>query len=172
MLTKKQKQQIVEDLTEKISKTKSVVLVEFTGTNTGQLSEVRRELKKNNAELKVAKKTLVNLALEKNNFKVDLDQFKTQVAVALGYGDEVSAIKVLDKISKTTKTLKMLSGIVGKDYFDQKSILALAKLPSREELLAKLVGTISAPISGFVNVLQGNISGLVRVLDQISQLEK
>lgn len=169
MLTKKQKQQIVEDLTKKISKTKSVVLVEFTGTNTAQIGEVRRELKKNDAELKVAKKTLVNLALEKNNFKIDLDQFKTQVAVALGYGDEVSAIKVLDKISKKTKTLKMLAGLVGKDYFDQKSILALAKVPSRDELLAKLVGTISTPISGFANVLQGNIRGLVQVLGQIKK---
>ena len=167
MLTKKQKREIVENLSDKISRTKSVVFVEFTGMNTAEISELRRELKKNQAELKVAKKTLVNLALEKNNHHFDLDQFKTQVAVAFGYADEVGAIKVLDKISKTNKALKMLAGIIGKDYYTEESLAVLARLPSREELLGKLVGTISAPISGFVNVLGGNMRGLVRVLSKI-----
>lgn len=169
MLTKKKKQEIVADLTDKISKTKSIIFVEYAGMDTGQVSELRRELKKNQAELKVAKKTLMNLALEKNDFEVDLDQFKTQVAVALDYEDEVGAIKVLDKISKTSKALKMLCGIVGKDYYSETALIALAKLPSRNELLGKLVGTISAPVSGFVNVLEGNIRGLVYVLSQIKK---
>ncbi len=169
MLTKKQKKEIVEDLADKISRTKSVVFVEFTGMNTAEISELRRELKKNQAELKVAKKTLVNLALEKNDRHVDLDQFKTQVAVALGYNDEIGAIKILDKVSKTNKALKMLAGIVGKDYYSKESLVALAKLPSRDELLGKLVGAISAPISGFANVLQGNIRGLVTVLGKINK---
>lgn len=169
MLTKKQKEQIVADLSEKAGKAKSMVFVEFTGVNVGQMSEVRRELRKNDAEIKVAKKTLINLALKKNDLSADLEQFKTQVAVAFGYGDEISAAKVLDKASKTNKAIKMLAGIVGKDYFDTAGISALAKLPSRNELLAKLVGTISAPISGFANVLQGNIRGLVQALGQIKK---
>jgi large subunit ribosomal protein L10 len=169
VLTKKQKEQIVADLSEKAAKAKSMVFVEFTGTNVSKINEVRRELKKNDAEMKVAKKTLINIALKNNDLSVDLEQFKTQMAVAFGYKDEISAAKVLDKMSKKAKTLKMLAGIVGKEYFDTAAISALAKLPSRVELLGKLVGTISAPISGFANVLQGNIRGLVQVLGQIKK---
>ena len=169
MLTKKQKEQIVKDLTEKASKAKSLVFVEFTGTNTSQMNEVRRELRKNQSEMKVAKKTLVELAMKNNNFEVDLDKFKTQVAVAFGYNDEVSAVKTLDNFSKKHSALKLLAGLIGKEYYGEVALSALAKLPSREELLAKLVGTISAPVSGFVNVLQGNMRGLVIVLSKIKQ---
>jgi large subunit ribosomal protein L10 len=101
--------------------------------------------------------------------EVDLDQFKTQVAVALGYNDEIGAIKILDKASKTNKALKMLAAVIGKDYFSGANLSALAKLPSREELLGRLVGVISAPISGFANVLGGNIRGLVTVLSKINK---
>jgi large subunit ribosomal protein L10 len=169
MLTKKKKEEVVSELTDKISKTKSVVFVEFTGMSTAQISDLRRELRKSDAELKVAKKTLVNLALEKNDLQADLDQFKTQVAVALGYSDEVGAVKILDKISRTNKALKMLAGFVGREYYGTAPLAALAKLPSREQLLGQLVGTIGAPISGFANVLQGNIRGLVTVLSKINK---
>ena len=169
MLTRKQKEEIVSDLSDKIGKTKSMVFVEFAGMQTGEMGELRRELKKNKAELKVAKKTLVEIALEKNDFKVDLDKFKTQVAVAFGYNDEFSVVKVLDNFAKKHSALKLLAGLIGKDYFEETSLSALAKLPSREELLARLVSTISAPISGFVNVLQGNMRGLVTVLSKIKR---
>jgi large subunit ribosomal protein L10 len=169
MLTKKQKEQIVNDLTEKVSQAKSLVFVEFTGTNSGEMNEIRRELRKNSAEMKVAKKTLVSLALKNNKYEVDLDKFKTQMAVAFGLNDEVSTAKILDKFGKKIKTLKILSGIVGKDFYNGPAMAALAKLPTREELLAKLVGTLNAPVSGFVNVLQGNIRGLVQVLSKINK---
>lgn len=169
MLTRKQKEEIISDLSDKIGKTKSMVFVEFTGMETGEMGELRRELKKNKAELKVAKKTLVELALGKHDFKVDLDKFKTQVAVAFGYNDEFSAVKALDNFAKKHSALKLLAGFIGKDYYEQSALAVLAKLPSREELLARLVGTISAPVSGFVNVLQGNMRGLVTVLSKIKQ---
>jgi large subunit ribosomal protein L10 len=169
MLTKQKKEEVVSELTDKISRTKSVVFVEFTGMSTAQISALRRELKENDAELKVAKKTLVDLALRKNSLEADLDQFKTQVAVALGYNDEVGAVKILAKLSRTNKALKMLAGFVGGEYYGTAPLSALAKLPSREQLLGQLVGTIAAPISGFANVLQGNIRGLVTVLSKIKQ---
>jgi len=86
--------------------------------------------------------------------------------------DEVAAPKIIAKMAKINENLKIKGGLLGTEILNEEQMMNLAKLPSKEELLAKLVGSLNAPINGFVNVLAGNIRGLVNVLNAISQAKQ
>jgi large subunit ribosomal protein L10 len=92
-----------------------------------------------------------------------------QIALSLSNTDEVSGAKVIDIFSKTNENVKMLGGILGLQVMNADEVKALAKILSKEELLAKLVSTLNAPVSGFVNVLAGNLRGLVQVLNAVKE---
>lgn len=169
MLTRDQKEKTILEVGEKMAKMKALVLIDYSGMKVGKMSELRRELKKAGAELKVFKRRLVDLAMKKSGLSLDAAQIKGQLALIFGYGDEVGAAKAAYKFSGGNKVFKIISGIVSGKNLDAAAVTALAKLPTREELLARLVGTMAAPMSGMLNVLQGNIRGLVRVLSQINK---
>lgn len=168
MQTKQQKEQLVKEISERLAKTKAAVFADYTGLSVAKLTELRRKLSVQSAELKVAKKTLIDISFKQSGIMgVDTKKMTGQVAVAFGYQDEVGAAKILNDFAKQNKQLKILGGILENKFIDKLSVLSLAKLPSKPELLGKLVGTIAAPMSGMLNVLQGNLRGLVRVLSQI-----
>lgn len=166
--TKEQKKSIIDDLAGKIKDAKAVVFSDYKGLMVKDMMALRRELKKEGADLKVAKKTLVNLAFKKAGMEIDVKKFDGQLAVATS-SNEVAAAKIIAKASKTNENLKIVGGLLGSKEISKDEVDALAKLPSKTELLAKLVGTINAPVSGFVNVLAGNIRGFVQVLKAISE---
>jgi len=167
-LTKEQKQNILKDLTDKFSRAKAAILVDFNKLSVSKTMELRRNLKSTSAEYKVAKKTLISRVLRFGHFEdVDLDNFKTQVGIVFSYVDPVATAQSVWKFSKVNEALKILGGFLGFDWQDRDKIIALAKLPSREILLWQLVRTIAAPFSGLVGVLQGNARNLVSVISQI-----
>jgi large subunit ribosomal protein L10 len=169
MLTREQKRNVVSELGEKLSKMKSLVLIDYSGMKVSKMTELRRELKKVGAELKVFKRRLVDLAFKDIGLDLDIGKIKGQLALTFGYGDEVGAAKTAHKLSEGNKIFKIVAGVVGGKSLDAAAVGALAKLPTREELLAKLVGAISGPTRGLVTVLEGNMRGLVRVLSQIKK---
>jgi len=167
-LTKEQKQNILKDLTDKFSRAKAAILVDFNKLSVSKTMELRRNLKSTSAEYKVAKKTLISRVLRFGHFEdVDLDNFKTQVGIVFSYVDPVATAQSVWKFSKVNEALKILGGFLGFDWQDRNKIIALAKLPSREILLRQFVRTITAPLSGLVGVLQGNVRNLVSVISQI-----
>lgn len=165
-LTKAQKQNIIDDLKEKIDRQKSIVFVDLKGLKVKDLFVLRTKIKEVEGQLKVAKKTLIKLVLEKAGLKLEKD-LKGEIALVCAFKDSFSPLKKTYQFSQTNENLKILSGFFDGKFVDQEEIMTLARLPSREELLARLVGSISNPISGLVNVLQGNLRGLVYVLSQI-----
>jgi len=167
MLTKKQKQEIIDELADKIKRQKSLIFTDAKGVKVKDVQLVRRELRKLEAEYRVAKKSLMELALKKEGKEMDLSQFSGSLASSFGYKDPISLIKVLAKFSKTNENFKILGGMVEGRILSAKEIKELSKIPSREILLAKLIGSIKNPISGFANVLQGNMRNLVGVLNAI-----
>lgn len=169
MLTKLQKKEIIEKLANDIKNSKSVVFVDFKGLKVNDAHALKKDLKKSGASLKVAKKTLINLALEKAGVKINARLMEGQIALAVSEADEVSPAKIIDGFSKKNKNIKILAGLLGSKIMKLEEIEALAKLPSKDELLAKLVRTLNAPIYGFANVLAGNLRGLVQVLKAISE---
>ena len=168
-LTKAQKQKIIEDLKEKIAKQKAMILVDFTGLKVKDLSNLRKKLKAADNELKIAKKTFLLLALKEKKLEMAAEELKGEIAIVFGYKDELSPAKIVYQFSQENPNLKILGGFLENKFREAEEIIALAQLPSREELLAKLVGSISAPISNFVNVLQGNIKGLIYALTAIKK---
>ncbi len=167
MLTKKQKEQVIEDLTDRIKRQKVLVFTDFSGLKVSETRDLRKKLREAGMEYKVAKKTLIKLALEKAKKVADIMQFKSSVALVFGYNDPIMPAKIINGFSKEHNKLKVLGGLMDDKALTVEEIKELAKIPSREELLAKLVWSIKSPVSGFVNVLSGNIRNLLLIFKQI-----
>jgi large subunit ribosomal protein L10 len=168
--TKLQKQETVKSLEEGLKAAKAVVFANFQGLKVTEAEELRRECRKNNIKVLAAKKTLVKRACETLGLKdIDPKVFTGGVATFMALGDEVSAAKVVNTFSKTHEVVQLFGGILEGKFIDTAMVKNLANLPSKQELLGRLVGSINAPVSGFVNVLAGNLRGLVGVLNNIAK---
>ena len=165
--TRSVKVQIVKDLTDKLAKAKSVVFADYKGLTMKQLSDLRNKLREQNAEFTITKNTLLSRALPASNFQLPTSSLEGPTAALLSYDDEISPIKLLVKTIKDTGIGRVKTGLLGKDLLDEATILKLASLPSRDELRAKTVGVLVAPLQGIVGVLMGNLRNLAYALDQI-----
>lgn len=165
-ITKEQKNEILSDLVEKFSKSKSVVFTDYRGLDVASVSDLRGKLREKGAEAKVAKKTLIKLAAKENKIdEIGDDILAGPVAATFSYEDELSGLKVLFKFSKENENLKLLGGVIDGKVVGEEEIKALAKLPGKEELLAKLIGSMNAPVSGMVGIMNNLVGGLVRVIN-------
>ncbi len=168
-LTKQQKQKILDDLRDKIARQKAIILVGIVGLKVKDLTDLRRRLKNIDANIQITKKTLAEIALKEKKLDFDKNKIKQEVGFVFGFGEEIGTAKTVYQFSKENENLKILGGYLENKFEEAEEIITLAQLPTREELLAKLVGSISNPILGFLNVLQGNIKGLVLALNAISK---
>ncbi len=165
--TRAQKQTILQDLDKKIEKHKVIIFFDFTGLKVKDFSNLRKKIKAVGDELKVVKKTLMEIAFKKAKIEADPKKMPGEVALVFGYKDGMGPAKTIYQFSKENEHLKILGGFFEDKFRTAEDIIILAQLPSREELLAKLLGTISAPVSNFVRVLQGNIRSLAYIISQI-----
>lgn len=172
-LTRKEKESIVASLVEKLQKSQSAVFADFTGLKVQDNEKLRKQAKKENAEYFVAKKSLLKLALKQVGIdEVPVEKFSKAVGTLFGYEEATSAPKLANTFAKENKTLVMLSGLLmekakGEKHISLEQVKALAVMPSKQQLLGMLVGSIKAPVTGFVNVLSGNLRGLVNVLNAV-----
>lgn len=164
-----QKKQVVADLTEKVKAAQSIVLADYRGLTVEQDTALRNALRAAGVEYKVVKNTLTSLAMKESGLEA-LDPFLNgPTAMALSSTDAVAPAKVLSDFAKKFEKLELKVGVVEGKVIDINGIKALADLPSREVLIAKVLGGFNAPISGFVNVLNGNMRGLVVALNAIAE---
>ncbi len=171
--TKQQKEALVTEVADKIKGSKALVFANFKGVSVKNITAIRRELRKSGSSWQVLKKTLLNIALKNAGVEVDARALDGQVGVAFSQ-DEVAAAKVIADFQKANKdvTLTIEGGALGAKSLTTNEVKALAKLPSQDELRAQLVGTLQAPIAGFVRTLSANLSGLVRVLQAVGDAKK
>ena len=171
-LTKEQKQKQIKALKEKVSKQKSVIFVDFSKVPSKDMFGLRRALKEAGCNLKIAKKTLVRIAFGQSNISF-WNKMKAsipgQLALVFGIEDEIAPARISNKFAKDHESFKILGGIFENRFIEKDKVLALANLPSREELLQKAVGSIASPMSGFMNVLQGNIKSLITILTKVKK---
>lgn len=166
--SREQKEKIVKQTTDKLNKAKSLIFANHTGLKVKEVQELKKQAKQQDVEFTVIKKSLFKLALKNSELKdIKLEKSKCPQAVALGYADEVAPAKILHQFAKKHKAMQFLGGILDKAILSSKEVINLAKLPSKEEMLAKTVGTIKAPITGFVNVLAGNLRRFINVLNAV-----
>lgn len=165
--TRAQKGEIVDELSQKLGKMKSVVFTRISGYTMDDANSLRAKGRAVGVEVMIAKKTLLNRALEQNGFTIAPDDLEGSILTTIGFDDEVAAAKLMAEFAKDRETIQIVGGILEGKFVGTSAIKQLSGLPSREALLAKLVGSLNAPISGFVNVLSGNLRGLVYVLNAI-----
>lgn len=163
------KKLVVAEITEKLKSSKSVVFVDYNKLTVAEVSELRNKCRKAGCEYKVYKNTLVRKALNElgyDQFDADLNG-PTAVTFA---ADETSAAKVMVAAAKDyTDKITIKSAFVDNAYVDKNGIKALASMPSREELVAKMLGSVQAPLANFAGVLGNLLSGIVRVLDGVAK---
>jgi large subunit ribosomal protein L10 len=164
-MNKEGKQQVVAEMHEKLQRAQAVFLADFRGMTVGKATELRNELRKADVEYKVVKNTLLELASRDTDKAALSTHFAGPTAVALSYTDPVAAAKVLSRFAKEpNSTLKLKAAVLSGKSMSVNDIQALAELPSREVLVAKLLGTLQAPIASFVGVLAAVPGGFVRAL--------
>ena len=170
-LSREQKQEILNKLEDGLKKSNSAVFVNFSKISVDKLKNLRKSFREKNIYFMVAKKTLINIILKKLGLNINLKEAEGSNALAFGYEDEVATAKILYGFSKEKNNdgFKIVGGILDGSIISQEEVLRLAKLPTKEELYQKVASSIASPISGFVNVLQGNIRNLIFVLNTISQ---
>ncbi len=155
-LTKEKKGQALESIKAKVAKQKSVIFADFSKVNSADLFKLRKELKENGCSLKIGKKTLVRIAFGQAGisfWNLIKKSVPGQLALVFGMEDEIAPARIANKFSKTNENFKILGGIFENRFIDREKALALANLPSRNELLSRLVGSLSSPMSSFVRVL-------------------
>lgn len=152
-------------LTEKVTKAKSVVVVEYAGTTVNDQTQLRRDLKSVGAEMLVAKNTLIDLVLGKGKVS---DSLSGMNAVVLSYQDEVAAIKKLFAFHKETEKLVIKQGMLDGQVLSEAAVKQLSTLPSKSELIATLISRLQGPAYGLVGVLRAGQRNLVQVLRAIA----
>jgi large subunit ribosomal protein L10 len=164
--TRQQKENIVQDLQEKLSQAKAVVFADYYGLTVKEMEDLRKSLKEMGGQYLVTKKNLLKIALE----KIGLSEVNLEggISLAIHNEDEVLPAKILDEFSKSHEALKIQGGILEGKFVDLNKIQELAKLPGKKELIGKLVYLVKSPLEGIVGVLQGNLRGLVCVLTKIT----
>ncbi len=159
----------VAELKDLLSSSKGAVLVDYCGLTVAEDTELRSKMREAGVKYMVAKNTFIRIAAKEAGIE-GLDAYlEHNPAVAFSAEDPVAPAKILNDFSKDHKALEIKAGILDGKVIALDEVKALAELPSREELLAKLVGSMQAPISGLVNVLQGTIRNFVYTLEAVRQ---
>jgi large subunit ribosomal protein L10 len=164
-----EKKQLVDLLSEKIKGAKSFVLADYRGLTVEQDTEMRVAIRNAGLEYKVYKNTLTKLAAKANGYEALNEYLEGPTAIAFSTTDPVMPSKILVEYAKKFAKFEIKAGVVEGKVVNEVSIKEIAALPSREELIAKVLCTLNAPITGFVNVLNGNLRGLVVALNAIRE---
>ncbi|MBF7096002.1 50S ribosomal protein L10 [Alkalibacter sp. M17DMB] len=161
------KAEVVKEIAEKMQNAQSMILVDYRGLNVEELNEFRSLARKESVDYKVYKNTMMRFAAKETGNEGLMDYLTGPTAVAFSNDDPVAAAKVVTEFAKKHKAMELKGGLVGGKVISIDEIKDLADLPPKEVLVAQVLGGLNAPIAGFVGVLQANISGLARALEQV-----
>ena len=164
-----EKQQVVAELKDKIFRAQAGVLVDYKGITVEQDTKLRAELRKSGVEYAVVKNTLTHIAVKGTGLEKVSEVLFGTTALAISYDDVVAPAKVISQFASKNDKFKIKCGFADGKVMSAEEVKALAELPPKEVLIAKMLGGFNAPITGFVNVLNGNLRGLACVLNAIAE---
>ncbi|WP_027400062.1 50S ribosomal protein L10 [Anaerovorax odorimutans] len=150
----KQKQVIIDEIKDKLSRAQSAVVIDYIGTSVSEADEMRKKLREANVDYKVYKNTLINRAIEGTEYEVLKDVLSGPSAVAFSYDDAVAPARVINGIIKEYKKMEFKAGVIEGTYYDADGVQKIAALPSRDELIAKFMGSIQSPVGALVRTFQ------------------
>lgn len=169
MATKAFKEEKKNHIKDYMGKAKVAIVTEFTGMTVEEITNLRRELQKVNGDYTVTKNTLAKLAIKDTEFECLDETFKGPTAVAFGFEDIGAPAKVLVKFIKDTKKCEIKAAALDGKLLSAKEAEALASLPSKEELLAKMLGCVNSPATGIAGAMNAVMSSLVRAIDAVAK---
>ncbi len=171
-LTKVKKDVIVKEISDLLENSKLTVAAKYTGTSVKAMQTLRKQAKENGTVVKVVKNRLVIKAIQSSAKHKDSDVsgLNSMLLYAFNAEDEVAPAQTLAQFAKTNPTIEFVGAYtLDGQFIDAIDVKALADLPSKDQLRSMLVGTIAAPLSGFVNVMAGNVRGVLNVLNARSE---
>ena len=169
MATKQFKNEKIEYYKKQFENAKVAVVTDYRGLSVKEITELRRGLQASESDLTVTKNTLCKVASKGTNFEAISELMQGPTAIAFGYGDEVGAAKVLAKFIKENKKGEILGAVLEGKVLNADEAKKLASMPSKEELYAKMLGSINSPASGIVYSINGVMSALVRAIDAVAK---
>jgi len=169
MKTREEKSQEVSELNEQIGKASNAFLIDFKGITVPQVTELRKQVRQTNSGYVVVKNTLALIALKDSPIINMKEKFTGPTAIAFNSTDAVGLAKALTRFAKDVPAVQFKGALLNGQVVPASEIQNIANLPSREELVAKLLYMLQSPIRGLVTVLQANIRNLTVVLDQIAK---
>jgi len=160
----------VEYLSERIREAKGIYLTDFTGLTVEEMNDLRVRLRKENVLYRVAKNTLTKIALQQAGYEGKLDPYlEGPTGLVFGFDDPITPARILRDFAKERQKLRFKASLVDGQVFDAEQTEKLADLPSRDELVARLLGQLNAPIAGLVWTLNGLLAKLVYALQAIKE---
>ena len=148
------KKPIVEQISEELNGAKAAVLVDYRGITVEQDTELRKQLREAGVIYKVYKNTMINFAVKGTEFEELSKHLEGPTAIAISKEDATAPARILFNFSKNAPKLELKAGVVDGTYYDEKGIQVIATIPSREELLSKLLGSMQSPITNFARVIK------------------
>lgn len=149
-----QKQTVVDSIKAKMEGASSIVLVDYRGLTVEEDTELRKTLRESNVEYKVFKNTMMNFAFKDTEFDELRKHLSGPTAIAISYDDPTAGARGLNDVAKKYKALEFKAGVVEGKYYDVSGITQVAAIPSKDELLSKLLGSLNSPIASFARVIK------------------
>jgi len=169
-LTREQKEAQVKELTEKMSGASSVILAHYIGLSVAEISELRNQLKESEAEMKVAKKTLMKLATEQAGLPdISTETLEGPVSLIFSFGDPLSGAQIAFKYSKDHKQVELIGGVYDGKLLSKEEAVELAKMPNRDELLTIFARMIRSPLVSFASMCGSPLTGFARALSELAE---
>ena len=148
------KKPIVDQISEELNGAKAAVLVDYRGLTVEQDTELRKQLREAGVVYKVYKNTMINFAVKGTEFEELSKHLEGPTAIAISKEDATAPARILFNFAKNAPKLELKAGVVDGAYYDEKGIQVIATIPSREELLSKLLGSMQSPITNFARVIK------------------
>lgn len=159
----------VEEIVENLNKSTSVVLTDYRGLTAAEMTELRKGLREAGINFKIFKNTLATIAVRQAGLNDLEGMLIGPTAIAFGYEDPIAVAKLVNDFAKKHDALEIKGGIIEHQVIDQEKVVALAKLPGREQLIAQFIGLLSQPIVRLVTVLNKPVRDLAFVLNAVAQ---
>jgi large subunit ribosomal protein L10 len=168
-MLRNEKQALIDEMTQLLTDADSLFVSDYRGLSVAELSELRGKLRERGATFTVLKNTLARIAAERAGREQLKPLLVGPTAVTVVGEDPAGAAKALADYARTHQQLIVRGGLLQESVVDAAGVKALASLPSRDVLIAQVIGTMAAPMTGLVTVLQGTIGGFVRALGQVAE---
>ncbi len=169
-MNRSEKEAIVAEVADKASRAAAIYFADFTRLTVEEETDLRREFRKVGVEYTVVKNTLVKKALEQvKGYDTVMDRLVGPTGIAFTYDDVASPARIIKKFSDKTGKFALKAAVLEKQFYDGSKLDAIAKMPSRKEVIASILGSLQSPIAGILGVLQAIPRDLVNVIDAIEK---